>query len=65
MNIRIIRSHSVKGLEKQVNHFLLNAWQLHGNLIVTFDSQGKPKFYIQALQKELSRQAKEQLLSVD
>lgn len=63
MNIRIGRSHSVKGLEKYVNHFLLNGWQLHGDMIVTSDSQGKPKFYIQALKKELPIQSKDQGVS--
>ena len=52
MNIKISKSHSVKGLEKQVNHFLISGWQLHGDMIVTFNSQGKPIFYIQALKKE-------------
>ncbi len=65
MNIRISKSHSVKGLEKHVNHFLINGWQLHGDMIVTFDSQGKPKFYIQALKKEISTQRKDHVLSVD
>ena len=52
MIIRISKSHSVKGLEKHVNPFLANGWKLHGDMIVTFNSEGKPKFYIQALKKE-------------
>lgn len=51
MKIKISKSHSVKGLEKQVNHFIVNDWKLHGDMIVTFNSDGKPKFYIQALKK--------------
>ncbi len=52
MKIRICKSHSVKGLEKLVNHFLADGWKLHGDMVVTFNSEGKPKFYIQALKKE-------------
>lgn len=52
MHFKISKSHSVKGLEKYVNSLLASGWILHGNMITTFNSQGKPIFYIQALKKE-------------
>lgn len=48
----IITHHTIEGLKSEVNIKINAGWEVHGNLVVTFDSERKIFIFLQRIIKQ-------------